>query len=243
MIGAYCGGIDQFVNSSNMLSGSAYGYAAFTRSVGHSQFDLVKRELLGRPNTKRALILLAHQRQLQTDQHDLACAIGIQFFPRNGALHASVMMRANNATSLLQYNVFEMTMLQEWVAQECGFTLGEYSHYVASLHTYEPNTIARPKHTTPLVMAPMPRTSLDDVRDLQKTEIRIRESNVSSAKLDRAVLLIAQHPPYWKELMRVLLLQRLWRSKSVKLIRRYCDSSNPIGAIEQLQRELVHQNI
>ncbi len=55
---------------------------------------------------------------------------------RGSNLHMSVTMRSNDAYMGLPHDVFCFTMLQEMVAKTLGLELGEYYHYVGSMHLY-----------------------------------------------------------------------------------------------------------
>lgn len=48
----------------------------------------------------------------------------------------SVTMRSNDAYFGLPHDVFCFTMLQEMMARRLGYDVGEYYHYVGSMHVY-----------------------------------------------------------------------------------------------------------
>ncbi|MNV75159.1 thymidylate synthase [compost metagenome] len=55
---------------------------------------------------------------------------------RNEKLHLYTCMRSNDAYKGLPHDVFSFTMLQELAARKLEIPIGEYSHYVTSLHIY-----------------------------------------------------------------------------------------------------------
>jgi thymidylate synthase len=71
------------------------------------------------------------------DLKEVPCTTTLQFHLRKGLLHMSVTLRSNNAYWGLPHDVFCFTMLQEMMARRLGVELGEYYHYVGSMHIYE----------------------------------------------------------------------------------------------------------
>lgn len=48
-------------------------------------------------------------------------------------------MRSNNVWTLLPYNIFEFTLLAEFMAADLGVALGTYHHHAVSMHLYANN--------------------------------------------------------------------------------------------------------
>src|SRR5207253_2360104 len=69
----------------------------------------------------------------------IPCAFGLFYHIRGEALHASVLMRSNNAFVLLPYNLFEFSLLAEAVAAELHVALGTLTYHALSMHVYQDN--------------------------------------------------------------------------------------------------------
>jgi thymidylate synthase len=121
------------------ITGSCYGKKMFAISDGRSsQWSQVVDLLRCDPDSRRAVLYfqdanapsLLHTR-------DIACATSMQFLVRDGALHAVVNMRSNDAVWGLPYDLFVFTMFQELMAATLGMEIGFYYHVMSSLHLYE----------------------------------------------------------------------------------------------------------
>lgn len=127
---------------------SAYGFRMFRARWGHeSQLDNVLTELKSDPHSRRAVIHINEPSDLRKavteGSNDVPCTMSLQFLIRNRRLYMNVVMRSNDVIWGLPYDVFSFTMLMECVLLELQGLgvqvddLGEYSHFVGSLHLYE----------------------------------------------------------------------------------------------------------
>ncbi|MEH3092643.1 MAG: thymidylate synthase [Agrobacterium cavarae] len=89
------------------------------------------------PQSKRAVIQLFDAADITRRFREIPCTTTMQFLVRDGRLHMSVTMRSNDAYLGLPHDVFCFTMLQEMMARRLRCGLGEYLHYVSSMHVYE----------------------------------------------------------------------------------------------------------
>lgn len=211
-ISAYCPNVDRFANEDGEVLGSSYGRKIFRRENGQpSQFEMVSAQMRARPNTKRAFIALLGRSELVEHPMDFACAIGLQMFPRDGVLHMTAFMRANNLTKLFCYNAFEFTMIQEWAAMRHGLELGEYTHSVGSLHSYDIERLRQPSSDNGIVMPPMPPTSDADMDVIAGLESRIRNIETDLSAMRALVRDFGKVHEYWRDLLMALLMVRLER--------------------------------
>jgi hypothetical protein len=67
---------------------------------------------------------------------DIPCAFGIFYSPRDDKLITQLVMRSNNALSLLPFNIFEFSLLGEVVAVHSDLELGAMRVEAASMHLY-----------------------------------------------------------------------------------------------------------
>jgi hypothetical protein len=64
------------------------------------------------------------------------CTLSLQFLIRDKRLNCIATMRSNDIVWGLTYDVFNFTMIQEYVAVKVGIPLGDYFHNAGSLHLY-----------------------------------------------------------------------------------------------------------
>ncbi|EST51575.1 thymidylate synthase [Brevibacillus panacihumi W25] len=116
--------------------------------------SLLKRD----PDTRRALIPIYSHRDVAVNSKDIPCTCGIQFLIRDQQLHAMVHMRSNDVYLGLPYDVFNFSMMQEYVASMLGVSIGTYTHLVNSLHVYDKHIqiVAEIGHSKPEYIYEMP---------------------------------------------------------------------------------------
>jgi thymidylate synthase len=122
------------------LTGTAYGPKIFEfGNAKINQWQQIKDLLLNKdPDSKRAFIQIFDASELViTDNIDVSCTIGLQFFIREKKLYMASYMRANDAFRGMVSDVFSFTFIQEMMAKDLGVELGKYFHNVGSAHIYE----------------------------------------------------------------------------------------------------------
>ena len=205
------------------LTGTAYGPRIFAFGPNRiNQWDRVV-ELLSRqdPDSKRAFIqIFSAEERLSTDNIDVACTLGLQFFVRKGELHAAAAMRANDAFRGVVTDVFSFTFLHELMARQLGLAVGSYHHSAASFHTYDEdnaqiqrvlreatNGARRARFRFPEMPAgdnwPYVRVVLDFEKRLRLGELDLTLEDVEASGL----------PAYWQQ---VVLLFGLYRQVAVE---------------------------
>lgn len=115
---------------------SAYGYR-IKYKFGFDQWEHVKKLLVADPYSRQAVIHIKDASNEPTE--DLPCTVCLQYFIRDGALHATTYMRSNDIWLGFPYDVFTFTCLQMKLAMELGISVGTYTHIAGSLHLYERN--------------------------------------------------------------------------------------------------------
>lgn len=122
---------------------SNYGCYLFDNS-GHSQgqFQWCVRSLLADPHSRQANIVLLQPHHLRHDNPDIVCTQGINFRIRHGRLNMTVTMRSNDAIFGTTNDVFCFSMIHRHML--CALTefyrdlvMGDYTHFVCSMHVYE----------------------------------------------------------------------------------------------------------
>ncbi len=157
---------------------TSYGYR-IRHFDGIDQIQLIIKQLKEDPNTRRAIIHVH-----SPGDHEVRytpCIDSLHFLIRNGVLECQAFWRSENALTLLPYNLFEFTMLQELIASELEIPVGCFVQTVTSLHYYledqkrlEKCLKQMKKNSQPLPMPPMPHHSLSQIDRLRNLEKKLR---------------------------------------------------------------------
>ena len=99
------------------------------------QIPFIIEELRRNPDSRRAVITIRTDSDLRSESP--ACLQNIQFFIRDGYLHAKVLFRSNDAAKATFMNAFALIMLQKKIADELSVPVGSYTHRANSFHVYE----------------------------------------------------------------------------------------------------------
>jgi thymidylate synthase len=113
-----------------------YGPRLFAQR-GVDQISNVISLLRERPNSRRAVVQLFNAEDIADHHVEIPCTVSLQFFRRAGLVDLVAMMRSNDAYLGLPHDVFCFTMLQEIVAKSLDCEIGEYRHFVGSMHLYD----------------------------------------------------------------------------------------------------------
>ena len=135
--------------------------------VGFDQVTNVVNQLKADNNTRQAVIIILDPViDLAEKTKDIPCNDLLQFIHRDGELHMSCYVRSNDLNWGFPYDVFHWTMLQEMIATELGFDVGEYNHFIGSMHIYDKDYDAMAKvavdTTSHVPMLPMPPGNVID---------------------------------------------------------------------------------
>lgn len=173
-----------------------YGYR-IRHFDGVDQIAKVIEQFKSDPNTRRAVIHI-HRMEDAEKKYD-PCIDSLHFLLRNGALECQSFWRSENAFSLLPVNLFEFTLLHEFIAAQLQVEVGIYAHTVTSLHYYieDEDKIKAAMAllgSSPHPMKPMPNGSDGQIRYLQFYEKMWRQSpEKAGCYLDAMPI-----DPYWQ---------------------------------------------
>ncbi|QDG93250.1 thymidylate synthase [Rhizobium sp. NIBRBAC000502774] len=162
------------------------------------------------PTSKRAVIQLFDASDITKRFKEIPCTTTMQFFVRKERLHMSVTMRSNDAYLGLPHDVFCFTMLQEMMARRLKCELGEYYHYVGSMHFYDGSAESIQAYVDEGwqrtdAMPPMPPGDPFAMSaKVIEVEQRIREGKEVSASKEF-------DEPYWADILR--LVQVYWATR------------------------------
>jgi len=129
--------VKRFVDSTNLPENFSSSYGWKIRNQLADIFDELDTNL----ESRRAYmnILLPEDSIIRTTKttHEYPCTIGLHFFVRYDRLHLMVNMRSNNIYSVMPYDVYNFTKLQQNVARVQGIGLGWYYHGINSAHVFK----------------------------------------------------------------------------------------------------------
>lgn len=114
-----------------------------TKSISQKNNNQVNRvvNLLRRePNSRRAVISLWDSECDMNSEHP-PCACIIQFMIRHGKLDTAAYFRSNDSWMAVLPDMIAMTKLALLIAEKLKVTIGQYIHFAASYHLYEPDII------------------------------------------------------------------------------------------------------
>jgi len=110
------------------------------------QLDAVIGELERDPGSRRAVISILDEGDLAMlgtgTKEEFPCTESLSFFIRENELHCQVKMRSNNMVTTLVYDVFNFTMLQEYVYNRLKWgykgrlVMGRYYQNCGSAHYF-----------------------------------------------------------------------------------------------------------
>lgn len=113
---------------------SNYGWC-IRYKYGFDQWEYVRELLTKSPETRQAVI---HIKTADNNvSKDVNCTVCLQFFIRDGKLHATTYMRSNDIWMGFPYDVFQFTCMQILMSMELGVEIGTYTHIAGSLHLYK----------------------------------------------------------------------------------------------------------
>ncbi|WP_047891743.1 thymidylate synthase [Micromonospora sp. RV43] len=217
MIAYYAPSLRNLSPDGATLTGTAYGPRLFRPNGpdGRSQYERVLRLLREESDSKRAAMIIMQPDELADPANpDVACTLSLQFMLREGQLHMTAYMRGNDALIGLLGDTFSFTLIQEFAARELRVAVGQYAHYVGSMHI---NKLDIPKVTAiidevgmsgPRTSFPpdvMPRTTWEELLEVCDWEQRLRldQDRLTPERLHEIPL-----DPYWR---RVLALFEVYR--------------------------------
>lgn len=207
------------------IPGSNYGQRILQPHPGLDQLEAVIKRLRDDEHTRRAAISIYRAEDAVRDSKDIPCAFGIFYHIRKNVLHATTLMRSNNAFVLLPYNIFEFSLLAEVVAQELSVKLGTLSHIAISMHIYE-NDLEKSKKVISafgkntksvpipeIIKAPAP---LQQIRDLiiLEAELRHASASLSGENIEEWISKGQEKlNSYWQQLFFLLLIHIAQKNK------------------------------
>jgi thymidylate synthase len=205
----------RFSDDGLVMPGGSHGFRLFYPSPATDQVESLLRMLREHPERNRSAVAIYRPDDCGSPSVDLTCVMGALFTCKGGRFHTLVNMRANDALRLMWYDLFEFSMLSEYISAQCGFALGKYYHssFVMMLigrHALRAAENVVSEVARSPVMDQMPTVGPETRRHLIQRERALR-SCVASIPFNefRRLLdaLAREEEPYWADLMVALALQ------------------------------------
>ncbi len=223
-----------FTDDDIVMPGSSYGHRMRYPSPGIDQITGVIDRIREDSVSRRAAVSVFHPNDAVRNSRDIPCLFGLIFHPREGVLHASVMMRSNNAATLLPFNMFELSLLSEVVAVEAGLVPGQLSYTAGSMHLYDRDRdrlltnlpSAGACRSQPMVAMPSDPAPLEQIRALALFEAELRHGS-GGIGVDNVGEWIGRVQevlhPYWQQLAYMLLASVVERGSQRAVLDRVKD--------------------
>lgn len=192
MISFYNKNISQFSDDGKKFNG-AYG-PRIKRQLDHV-LNSIKADI----NSRQAVISIWSENPKKSK--DTPCTLTFQFLVDNTKLDMIVNMRSNDAWLGLPYDVYNFTMIQNYVAFKLGLRIGKYSHLVASEHLYEEHF----DKSLSLSILPTHEKDIQFSDVIQHDELNLLISAEESMRRgqDCSLILSILHEP-WKNMAEIL---------------------------------------
>jgi thymidylate synthase len=231
---------DMFSDDGKKLPG-AYGKRIFDID-GINQYNRCIQELKLDPDSRRAIISIHMPQHDWRGVIDTPCTSDFQLFIRNGKLHMINHMRSQSAAMVMPYDVFLMTMIQEYMANELNVELGTYKHYCGSIHYYSMelplvNEILT-EHPSDFVMYTMDKIDPTQFKRLLIFEKQLRQTAIK-AKQDALSQLDFV---YWNDKLCGLGFSEYWNGICKLLIVKACQYNNQFLSMESLKPPEKYMN-
>lgn len=114
-----------------------FSYTYSSRFI--KQIPLVINELMSRPDTRQAIITMydRHEDMLNWGGHDrVPCSVSYQFIARDEKLNVIYNQRSCDFVNFFLADVYFTVVLLEYIAKMTGFIVGDFTHFLGSLHTF-----------------------------------------------------------------------------------------------------------
>lgn len=119
---------------------SNYGWTTYSPENG-SQYTKVLAELKKNPESRRAVVIYTRPSMWEDynkgGRSDFMCTNVVQYLIRDGALHACVQMRSNDAILGYKNDRAWQHTVQSRLAKDLGLPVGDLHWHAGSLHVYE----------------------------------------------------------------------------------------------------------
>lgn len=115
----------------------AFGARMQSSRYDGNQLRAVMQRIESDSATRRTFVPIIEARDNISESKEYPCAAGVQLFLRDGYLHWLTLMRAQQALTILPYDVGLFALLHQFYASELRTRCGVYRHFSGTFHIYE----------------------------------------------------------------------------------------------------------
>ena len=104
------------------------------------QLDPIIRELTLRPTSRQAIVTMYDRHQDMNNlggKDRIPCSMYYQFYIRDEKLHLIYTMRSCDFLTHFVHDVYMAIRLQEYMAEKLDLPVGNFTHFMGSLHAYQ----------------------------------------------------------------------------------------------------------
>lgn len=132
------------------------------------QLEYILSTLTNDPQSRQAIITIWERNPMPS--RDIPCTISMQFLVVDERLNMLVNMRSNDVWLGFPYDVFNFTMIQNYVACKLGLEIGTYTHFAGSLHLYNKDIEkARAASCFPTLVSDINESAVMEIDQLKET--------------------------------------------------------------------------
>ncbi|QUQ65336.1 thymidylate synthase [Kutzneria sp. CA-103260] len=181
----YRGGAHEFSDDHRTLSG-AFGHRLYGDRAEGDQLRAIVGRIRRDPAHRRSYASIISSADNFVESREYPCAAGVQLFLRDNRLTWLTVMRAQQALTVLPYDMFLFMQLHQVTASQLGVPCGPHLHQSGTFHIYEnehelaDRVIADGVSPVRLPAWPSDLDAVDAaVNELVETERNLRESAVA----------------------------------------------------------------
>ena len=194
----------------------AFGKRLFDYKDSINQIDAICERLTNDPASRRTVGAICVPDDNISQSREYPCCIGVQYFLRDGCLHALTHMRAQSAFGVLPYDAFLFMALQCLLAERLGVRAGFYRHHSGTFHIYKSESdVARRVADGNCEPVTVGRIAVSDqlLKDMFAFERELRQATLASDRRQVASLAAEEYQgrTFWEQTKIVLLLHSMRR--------------------------------
>lgn len=170
----------------------AFGARLFGLSHKRDQISSIAERLSQDPSSRRTYASIIEPTDNVTETLEYPCAAGVQVFLRDSRLHWLTVMRAQQALTVLPYDMALFSMMQHFFASSLNVAVGNYYHFAGTFHIYDnekglATALASGEASTRVLPNLPPGAGIDAASELIGLESDIRTAALAAdtATLDR----------------------------------------------------------
>lgn len=115
----------------------AFGARMQSTKLDGNQLAAVLERLRSDPASRRTFVPIIEAEDNLQESLEYPCAAGVQLFLRGDELHWLTVMRAQQALTVMPYDLSLFRFVHRYAAALLGARVGDYTHFCGTFHVYE----------------------------------------------------------------------------------------------------------